>query len=72
MDGMEPLNEIFKRIDRTSSTRSTSNDSEIEEQTSAEIHCDICDDKRWFVVAPSEDSPASARTVIPCQCQERI
>ena len=72
MDGMEPLNEIFKRIGQTSSTRSTSSDSELEEQTSAEIHCDICDDKRWFVVAPSENSPVSARTVIPCQCQERV
>jgi len=72
MDGMEPLNEIFKRIGQTSSTRSTSSDSELEELTNAEIHCDICDDKRWFVVAPSKDSPASARTVIPCQCQERV
>jgi len=24
------------------------------------------------VVAPNEDSPASARTVVPCQCQERV
>ena len=24
------------------------------------------------MVAPDEDSPASARTVVPCQCQERI
>ncbi len=47
-------------------------DSELEELTSAEIHCDICNDKRWFVVAPEENAPASARTVIPCQCQERV
>lgn len=72
MKGMEPLDEIFKRIGQTSSTRSTSSDSEPEELTSAEIHCDICDDKRWFVVAPNEDSPAPARTVVPCQCQERV
>ncbi|MBC8453234.1 MAG: ATP-binding protein, partial [Chloroflexi bacterium] len=52
--------------------RSTSSDSELEELNNAEIHCDICDDKRWFVVAPSENAPASARTVIPCQCQERV
>ena len=72
MDGMEPLNEIFKRIGQTSSTRSTSSDSELEEPTSAEIHCDTCDDKRWFVVAPIENAPASARTVVPCECQERV
>ncbi len=24
------------------------------------------------MVAPNEDSPASARTVVPCQCQERV
>ena len=72
MDGMEPLNEILKRIGQTSSMRSTSSDSELEEQTSAEIHCDICDDKRWFVVAPDENAPALARTVVPCQCQERV
>jgi DNA replication protein DnaC len=72
MDGMEPLNEIFKRIGQTSSTRSTSSASELEELTSAEIHCDICDDRRWFVVAPSENAPASARTVVPCECQERV
>jgi len=51
---------------------STSSDNELEELTSAEIHCDICDDKRWFVIAPTEDSPASARTVVPCECQERV
>ena len=72
MKEMEPLDEIFKRIGQTSSTRSISSDSEQEELTSAEVHCDICDDRRWFVIAPSEDSPASARSVVPCQCQERV
>ncbi len=72
MKGMEPLDEIFRRIGQTSSTRSISSDSEPEELTSADIHCDICDDRRWFVVSPGEDSPASARTVLPCQCQERV
>ena len=72
MKGMEPLDEIFKRIGQSSSTKRTSSDDEQEELISAEIHCDICDDRRWFVVAPSEDSPASARTVVPCECQERV
>ena len=72
MKGMEPLDEIFKRIGQTSSTRNTSSDSEPEDLINAEVHCDICDDKRWFVVAPDENSPASARTVVPCQCQERV
>ena len=72
MEGMEPLDEILKRIGQTSSTRSISSDSGPEELTNAEIHCNICDDRRWFVVAPDEDSPVSARTVVPCQCQERV
>ncbi|MDA1278968.1 MAG: ATP-binding protein [Chloroflexi bacterium] len=52
--------------------RNTSRDSELEEPTNSEIHCELCDDRRWFVVAPTEDSPAAARTVVPCKCQERV
>lgn len=41
-------------------------------QDNPEIHCDICDDKRWFIVAPSEDAPPSTRSVVACECQERV
>lgn len=41
-------------------------------QDNPEIHCDICDDKRWFIVAPSEDAAPSARSVVACECQERV
>ena len=52
--------------------KSTSGDSEPEEFTDADIHCDICDDRRWFVIARDKGVPASARTVVPCKCQERV
>tara|TARA_Y100001960_G_scaffold223093_2_gene233449 strand:- start:3852 stop:5246 length:1395 start_codon:yes stop_codon:yes gene_type:complete len=52
--------------------RNISSDSEQEELNNNEFHCEKCDDKRWFVVAADEAAPASARTVIPCHCQERV
>ncbi len=52
--------------------KSTSGDREPEEFTDTDIHCDTCDDRRWFVIARDKNAPASARTVVPCKCQERV
>lgn len=72
MKGMEPLDEILKRIDRMNSTKNTSENKNQEVENNLVFDCKICNNTRWFVEEPFENAPASQRKIIACECQEKI